>query len=75
MSNSDNQAHKNKNDLHGTIVLVIIQVTFVVLKLLNLVDWDWKIVTAPVWLTLAISGVAIIVSAFFKAIFGNGDKE
>ena len=44
------------------IFTVLLQVTFIVLKLCNVIDWSWLWVLAPTWIPVAIViGLFLIV--------------
>lgn len=40
----------------------VVQIVFIVLKLLNLIDWSWWVVFIPTWIGLII--VAVVLIAF-----------
>lgn len=40
----------------------VVQIVFIVLKLLNLIDWSWWVVFIPTWIGLII--VAVLLIAF-----------
>lgn len=45
----------------GTGFLGLLQIAFIVLKLVGVIDWSWAKVLIPLWIELGIVGVAIIV--------------
>ena len=47
---------------------------FIVLKLCNVIDWSWWIVTAPMWIQLVIIVVAICV-AYFVGLVKDKKKK
>jgi len=51
-------------------VLFFLFLTFMVLKLTEVIDWSWWWITAPLWVPLAlialILAVAVLGVAFFK---------
>lgn len=44
----------------GVSTLSVIQIVFVILKLLGLIDWPWVYVLLPLWIGLALSGTIIV---------------
>lgn len=45
----------------------LLQVAFIVLRLCNVIDWRWKWVLAPTWITAALALLMIFVTAIIKA--------
>lgn len=43
----------------------LLAITFIVLKLLKVIDWSWWLVLAPLWIPMAIMIVAVIVMIGF----------
>ena len=41
----------------------LLAIVFIVLKLTKVIDWSWWWVTAPIWIPVAITLVALIVYA------------
>lgn len=39
----------------------LLQVAFIVLKLTNVIDWSWWWVLSPIWVTLAILLIGVLV--------------
>lgn len=50
----------------GTSILGLLGVTFVVLKLLHVINWSWWWVTAPFWGSLVLFIVLVVV--FFLGV-------
>lgn len=46
----------------GMSFLGVLQLIFIVLKLLNLIDWKWTIVLIPLWINLGLIGFIIILA-------------
>ena len=44
----------------GVSTSSVLQIIFIVLKLLNLIDWSWWVVFAPTWAMIAIALVILI---------------
>lgn len=55
----------SKKRIVAVCVIVIVQLVFLGLKLLNQIDWHWSIVLAPLWVPYAI----FIIAASFMIIF------
>ena len=54
----------NKHSSSGIGILDIIQVVFIILKLLGVAPvatWAWSVVLIPLWIDLAISAIFIII--------------
>ena len=45
----------------GVGVLGVLQIIFVVLKLLNLISWNWGVVLIPLWIQLCLIMIIVIV--------------
>lgn len=53
----------NKDRAGGGITFVgMLTIVFVVLKLLNLVQWSWLWVLAPMWMSVALGVIVLIIS-------------
>lgn len=46
----------------GMGVLGLLQVIFIVLKVLNLIDWSWGLVLIPLWINLGFIGVVLLIA-------------
>jgi hypothetical protein len=46
----------------------LLAIAFIVLKLTDVISWSWIWVLAPMWLSLSISVVFLIISAIIKLI-------
>lgn len=56
----------NNNRTKGRIgILGVVEIVFIILKLLGVVDWNWWIVLIPVWFDLGISLLIIIIAYYF----------
>lgn len=61
--------HNNTSSSSGGMGFFgVLQLIFVVLKLLNLITWPWKVVLIPLWIELGIL-VLIILFAVLAAMF------
>ena len=45
----------------GPLTLGLLGVTFIVLKLLNVIEWSWWWVLAPFWIPLALAAIILII--------------
>ena len=54
----------------GTSILSILQIIFIVLKLLKVITWSWWIVFVPTWIGLGIVALCFIV-IFIIALFSR----
>lgn len=64
MSTNNN---KSSSTSGGMGFLSVLQLIFIVLKLVNAVDWSWKVVLIPTWCNLGLAAVAFLIYAFLKA--------
>ena len=46
----------------------ILTIVFIVLKLTDVISWDWVWVLAPAWISLSISLVLFVIAAVIKLI-------
>ena len=53
----------------GVGFLGLLQIVFIVLKLIGKIDWSWPKVLIPLWIELGIVGVFIIVIAVLYGVF------
>ena len=49
-------------------------ITFFVLKVLNLLDWSWVWVFAPLWIPVALI-ILLLIIALIVAVFSGEDDE
>lgn len=49
----------------GISFLGLLQVAFIVLKLINTIDWSWWWVLAPIWIPFGIGLVILVLAALF----------
>lgn len=52
----------------GVGITTILQVVFIVLKLVHVIDWSWWWVLAPTWISLAFVVVVLIIYCIIKMI-------
>lgn len=55
----------NKSAVIAILLVVVSQITLFILKLTNVIDWDWGWILAPLWVPYA----CFIVLGIFLAIF------
>lgn len=51
----------NKNSSSGIGILGVLLIIFIVLKLLNVINWSWLIVLIPLWISLGIFIVGLLL--------------
>jgi hypothetical protein len=56
----------NKNSSRGIGVMTVVQIVFIILKLLKLIDWSWWIVLIPLWIDLALLAILILAIVIIK---------
>ncbi len=54
----------------GMGVLGVLQIIFIVLKLLNLISWSWPIVLIPLWISLGMFFIAILFYILLECFDG-----
>lgn len=56
----------NKNSSSGIGILGVLLIIFIVLKLLNVINWSWLVVFIPLWISLGmfIVGLLIIIAIY-----------
>lgn len=55
--NTNDDAKEAGTDLASTLLIV-----FIVLKLTGLISWSWWWVLAPLWITLAVAALCIVIA-------------
>ena len=57
------------NDRSGGIGFCgLLTIVFIVLRLTNVIDWDWWWVLAPLWVPLAIVLLVVVIAAIYYLI-------
>ena len=51
----------NKNSSSGIGILGVLLIIFIVLKLLNVINWSWLIVLIPLWISIGIFIVGLLL--------------
>lgn len=62
---------ENKNSSGGIGIAGVLQIIFIVLKLLGVITWSWVWVLSPLWITLIISFVVFIIIFLYYWIKGE----
>lgn len=58
----------NNNITSGGIgIFGVLQIIFIVLKLVGVIDWSWLLVLIPVWVVIGLSILGVIIALFVKA--------
>jgi hypothetical protein len=64
--------NENNNGKNGGIGFTgLLQLVFITLKLLNVIDWPWVWVLAPIWLSV---GLAILILVVWLIVVLLKDK-
>lgn len=58
----------NSNSSGGIGFMGLLQIVFIVLKLIYVIDWSWWWVLAPTWIPLAILLIGFVVLVIFAGI-------
>ena len=51
----------NDNSKGGITAIGLLQVCFIILKMLHLIDWAWIWVLAPIWIELLLVVVIVLI--------------
>ena len=67
----------NNNNGMGCIALITIQLTivFIVLKLVNVIDWSWIWVLAPVWIYAGLFLLVMAALGILTVMLVNDKKD
>lgn len=52
---------KNNNNGGGIGFIGLLTITFIVLKLCNVINWSWWWVLSPLWISLILSIIILII--------------
>lgn len=52
----------------GTGVLDVLQIIFIVLRLTGLIDWSWWAVFAPLFISLGLVAIIVILTAIARKV-------
>lgn len=50
----------------GLGILDVVQIVFIILKLIGVITWPWPVVLIPLWIILGIIAVIIAIFMSFK---------
>jgi hypothetical protein len=59
----------SKSSSGGTSILTVLQIIFIVLKLLKVITWSWWKVFIPTWIALGLWGIIFIVLFVIKVYY------
>lgn len=68
--------NSSKHSSGGIGILTVIQVVFIILKLLGIAPvatWAWTVVLIPLWINLGIAAIALIILGFI--VLYNTNKK
>ena len=51
----------------GVSTLGVVQIVFIILKLVGVIDWSWWLVLIPVWIMIGFGFLALIVGLLIIA--------
>ncbi len=55
----------------------LLTIAFIVLKLLNIIEWSWLWVLSPIWISVALVILSVsipLIAALFAAMFAKKNK-
>lgn len=52
---------RNSSSSSGMGILGVVQIVFITLKLIGVIDWSWPIVLVPLWIGLGILAIWLII--------------
>ena len=58
--------HYFSNSSGGVSMIGVIQIVFIILKLVKVIDWSWWIVFIPFWIDLALAVILLLYWRLFK---------
>ena len=61
MSNSNNNDNRGTTIGGGLNILGVVEIVFIILKLLGIINWSWWIVLIPLWIDLGITLLVILI--------------
>ena len=72
MDNSNNNRSSAAGG--GLGILRVVEIVFIILKLLGIINWSWWIVLIPLWIDLGVSLLIILVIIIVAIIMANKRK-
>ena len=58
----------------GLGILGVVEIVFIILKLLGIINWSWWIVLVPLWIDLGITLLVILIIIIVAIIMTNKRK-
>ena len=58
----------------GLSILGVVEIVFIILKLLGIINWSWWIVLIPLWIDLGVSLLIILIIIIVAIIMANKRK-
>jgi hypothetical protein len=52
-------------------ILEVVQIVFIILKLCKVINWRWKVVLIPLWISIGVTAIYLVLS-IIGAILGIG---
>lgn len=59
---------------NGVGFIGLLQLIFIVLKLTDIISWSWLWVLSPIWISVALYALVIIVLLVLSLIVSGGEK-
>lgn len=69
-----NRYQNNNNSSGGLGVCSVLTIVFVVLKLCGLIDWSWLWVLSPIWISIGLVVVVLLIALICAVIADLIDK-
>ena len=57
---------EHKTNYTGLGIVDVVQIVFIILKLIGVITWSWPVVLIPLWIILGIIAVIIAIFMSFK---------
>ena len=72
----DNYNNNNRSSAAGggLSILGVVEIVFIILKLLGIINWSWWIVLIPLWIDLGITLLTILIIIIVAIIMANKRK-
>ena len=52
----------NSTSSGGVGIFTVVQIVFIILKLIGTINWSWWVVLIPTWISIGLVALAVIVS-------------
>ena len=53
--------NKYNNSCGGVGIATVVQIVFIILKLVGVIDWPWGIVLIPLWIELGLTAFVLLL--------------